>query len=120
MIKFDTDPSDYLTLSQAAKILPRKNGRRIHSSTLWRWARRGCRGTFLKYWRIGRTVVTTESALHQFFAELGKADTAQAEQQSVVRKRRPRRCSSARRQQAIQKANETLIKAGILQTQSSY
>ncbi|MHB9070210.1 MAG: DUF1580 domain-containing protein [Sedimentisphaerales bacterium] len=64
----------FLTLSQAAEIIPRANGRRFTSSTVWRWCRKGIRGVYLEHVCIGRAILTSEAALYKFFEELAKAE----------------------------------------------
>jgi hypothetical protein len=60
-----------LTLAQAAKRLPRlRNNRPVAVSTLWRWARSGCRGRILETLLVGRVRVTSPGALTRFFAAL--------------------------------------------------
>lgn len=108
---------DYLTLSEAAKRLPRMNGRRVNTSTLWRWCRRGVRGIHLEYRKIGRSIVVREVDMDRFFSELAKTDKALQTAPPVERKR-SRRTKSAARQQAIQEANDVLLRAGILKPQS--
>jgi hypothetical protein len=59
------------SLAQAAKRLPRlRNNRPVHVSTLWRWARSGCRGRTLETLLVGGTRVTSTRALRQFIAAL--------------------------------------------------
>jgi len=103
---------DYLTLSEAAKTLPRVNGRKVHTSTLWRWCRRGCKGVKLQYYRIGRTIMTTEVALQQFFTALAKVDAEQSDSHNFAP--RPKRRRSGNRQASIDRANDVLRNAGIL------
>ncbi|MEJ5260936.1 MAG: helix-turn-helix domain-containing protein [Anaerohalosphaeraceae bacterium] len=104
----------YLTLPEAAKRLPRTNGRRIHSSTLWRWCRKGCRGIKLDYTRVGRTIMVTEEGLNRFFSELAKADEPSGSPNFKSSRRRRRRPRSAQRQRAIQESEAILRKAKIL------
>ncbi len=101
-----------LTLSQAAKILPRNNGCYIHTSTLWRWTR-GLRGVYLQYVRIGRFIMVTEDGLHRFFTELAKLDYERARSSKFKRRRRCRNYDS-HRQRAIQESEAILRRAKIL------
>jgi hypothetical protein len=70
---------DQLTLSQAARRLPKLRGDHpVSPSTLWRWYRHGlraCDGTVvrLEVWRVGGQTFTSEDALRRFFARLGPA-----------------------------------------------
>lgn len=109
----------YLTLTDATKILPRKNGSRIHPSTLWRWCRLGCKGIRLQYVRVGRAVMVTESGLNQFFSSLAAVDftqKSQPEHRPTIRKRQQR---SQYRQTAIDEANAILVRAGIIKPSPS-
>src|SRR3990170_7891939 len=63
-----------LTLSQAACELPKLGGRKLHASSLWRWARKGVRGVKLDYARLGGRIVTSREALSRFGAKLAEAD----------------------------------------------
>jgi hypothetical protein len=101
-----------LTLSQAVKILPRNNGRHIHTSTLWRWTR-GLRGVYLQYVRVGRLIMVTEDGLYRFFADLMKQDLERARSSKLKRRRRCRNYDS-QRQRAIQESESILRRAKIL------
>ena len=104
---------DYLPLAEAAKRMPRgTNGRKVHVSTIWRWCRRGCRGIKLRYYRVGRTIMVTETTLQQFFSALAKVDAEQADSNNY--KPRPKRSRPGNRQASIDQANDVLRNAGIL------
>ena len=63
-----------LSLCEAARTLPTIDGRRPHTTTVWRWCRRGVRGVKLEYLRIGRRVCTSYEALGRFAQRLAAAD----------------------------------------------
>ena len=63
-----------ITLTEAAKILPKVNGKKPAVCTLWRWCRKGLRGVFLEYVRVGRKICTTREALLRFFSGLAELD----------------------------------------------
>jgi hypothetical protein len=66
---------EILTFSQAAKRLPHlQRDRPIHTSTLWRWAKRGLRGIKLETTKVGGPRVTSTEARLRFFAALANAD----------------------------------------------
>lgn len=113
----ETGQSDvpWMTLSQAAKGLPKVNGKRIHVSTLWRWCRKGQGGITLEYARMGRRVVVTPEALNRFFAALAQPDKEHCRSSVSLptrRKQRPR--TDAARQRALHEADAVLRKAKIL------
>ena len=105
---------ELLTLTQAAKCLPKVDGNKVAVSTLWRWCRKGLRGVFLQYIRVGRRICTTRSALLQFFADLAELDQRvppDTRSQPRVLKRRP--ITSRQRQRALAEADAILDEAGI-------
>jgi len=107
-------PFPYLTLSAAAKRLPRTNGRRIHTSTLWRWCRKGCKGVHLPYFRVGRSIMVTEDGLNRFFTELAKVDDTSGSSNFKSNRRKRRRPTNLKRQRAIQESEVILRRAKIL------
>ena len=63
-----------VSLTEATKVLPPRNGRRVAISTMWRWCRKGLRGVRLEYVRMGRNIATSREALNRFFNALAAAD----------------------------------------------
>ncbi|WP_390622211.1 DUF1580 domain-containing protein [Tautonia marina] len=62
-----------IALADVPGILPkRRGGRKVHTSTVWRWAMKGYRGTRLETLRVGGTLCTSREALERFF---GRIDT---------------------------------------------
>ena len=109
-----------LSLTEAAKVLPSLGGRRLHVSTLWRWARRGLRGVKLEYSRLGHRVVTSREALNRFAQRLAEADAAEdsspierqaARWQQPLITGKPR--SAKRRAEDVARARRELSEAGI-------
>ena len=109
-----------LTLSQAACELPRLGGRKLHASSLWRWARKGVRGVKLEYSRLGSRIVTSREALSRFAAKLAEADDAEdssplerqaAQCRTPVGAGKPR--SAKRRAEDIARARKELAEAGV-------
>lgn len=87
-----------LTLSDAAKSLPRRSGRRIHVSTLYRWSQRGCRGIRLETAQLGGSRITSMQALQRFCERLSDADPCVSAQISVTPARRRREIARAERE----------------------
>jgi hypothetical protein len=81
--------------------MPRPRGKRLHVSTIFRWAQRGVHGAVLETIRIGGTLYTSEEALLRFFERQTNPDNSET--------RRP----SKARQRAITAAERELEKAGI-------
>lgn len=105
---------DLMTLTQAARCLPKVDGRKVSVCTIWRWCRKGLRGVFLQYVRVGRRVCTTNAALLQFFtavAELDRQCQPDTPPEPRVLHRRP--ITSRRRQRTLAEADAILERAGI-------
>lgn len=114
----DTRPSgidilkeELLSLSEAARRVPKLNGRRVHASTIFRWCRRGLRGVRLAYVRIGRRMATSAEALNRFFNALARAD-GDAPRHGHRRKAAPPP-SPADRASAIEQAEASLDADGL-------
>lgn len=113
-MSINLEQEDLLSLTEAAKILPKINGRKPAVSTLWRWCYRGLRGVRLDYLRMGRKVVTSSQALRRFFADLVEADKKLENKSSIKIKRlRTRGISSKARLRALEQADAVLERAGI-------
>lgn len=61
-----------MTFSEAARTLPRIDGKRVHASTIWRWAQRGIRGIRLETRRVGGRFFTSREALERFTRALAE------------------------------------------------
>ena len=68
----DPFTEDVFPLSQTPKRL---RGRRVHSSTVFRWVKRGIRGHRLETIKIGGVICTSENALRRFFNSLSNEKT---------------------------------------------
>jgi len=103
-----------ITLTEAAKLLPRVNGKKPAVCTLWRWCRKGLRGQFLAYVRVGRRICTSRQAMLRFFTDLAEIDEQQSPAgfpKSTSLKRRP--ITSRERQRALAEADRNLEEVGI-------
>ena len=109
-----------LSLTEATKILPALGGRRLHPSSVWRWARKGVRGVRLEYARLGHRVVTTREALARFAARLAEADTvaadeaAQLERLAACQVVTPKSRTQKQRERDIETARRECAAAGII------
>lgn len=109
MIDIVTD--SVISLAEAAKLIPRIDGKRPHTSTLWRWCRRGIGGVCLEHIRIGHRVCTTTSALNQFVQQLAQVDRVPRHQTQL--RTHPLRRTQKQRESDILRARQELQKAGI-------
>jgi hypothetical protein len=70
----DVTKERIITLGEAAAMLPaRRGGRKVHVSTLFRWAQKGCRGVRLEVVRIGSALHTSREAMARFCHRLTEA-----------------------------------------------
>ena len=98
----DDSELEYLTLAQAAKLIPgTRPGKRIAIDTIWRWCRKGVRGGVrLKSTIIGGRRFTTRKWLMEFSEALGET------QDETVSKLTVR--TTTQRNLASEKASEEL------------
>jgi hypothetical protein len=69
-----------LSLPDAAEFLGKLTGQKPHSSTLWRWCLKGCKGVRLESILIGGKRFVTAASLDRFVENLTTARDGQAEQ----------------------------------------
>lgn len=66
-------------LSEAVHDVPsRRQGKKAHPSTLYRWATSGLRGIRLETLKVGGTLCTSQGALQRFFEALSGECSADA------------------------------------------
>ena len=84
----DLQAETVLTLADAARYVPRRRrGRKVHVSTLYRWAQRGIRGIKLETLRLGGGLVTSVEALQRFAERLTSVDGAPVTRSEPQRRR---------------------------------
>ena len=106
----DLQNEELLSLTDATRALPPIDGRRPHTSTLWRWCRRGIRGVHLEHVRLGHRVCTTREALERFVQRLAEVDLL--DRAAPVAPTKTTR-SDAQRQRDVERADHELSRAGI-------
>lgn len=57
---------ELIALTDVPKRLPRRRGKKVHYSTVYRWATKGSRGKKLESRLIGGVRYTTQAALQDF------------------------------------------------------
>ena len=78
---------DLLTLAHAARLFPpRRRESRLATSTLWRWATRGLRGTRLDVVKVGGVTYTTAAAIREFIERTNSAANSQQSPSSPSRR----------------------------------
>ena len=61
-----------VSLAEAPKHIPRRKGKKVHSSTPYRWTTNGVRGVVLESIQCGGTRYTSLEALDRFFQRLSQ------------------------------------------------
>ena len=109
----DLQRETVVTLPEACRKLPTIDGRKMHVSTLWRWARKGVRGIHLEHIYLGRRLCTSEEALTRFVNALAETDAtlggSSSQDSPVLGTRTPQN----HRARAIAEAEASLEQAGI-------
>ncbi len=57
-----------ITLSEVPKYLPKRAGKKVHYSTVYRWVTKGSRGKVLDSVMVGGIRYTTIEAVHRFLS----------------------------------------------------
>ncbi|QDS99245.1 DUF1580 domain-containing protein [Adhaeretor mobilis] len=60
-------PNKHVALTDVPALLPKRRGKKVHHSTVYRWATKGVRGRVLESVKVGNVRFTTVSALNRFF-----------------------------------------------------
>ena len=101
----DHHREELVPLPKVPKLLPRRpNGKRLHISTVYRWAQRGVRdGIRLETLRIGGTTYTSRQALQRFAEALSSSDgdTATMDHDPPTVHHRPPGTAARRRSSAV-------------------
>lgn len=109
----DLQSETVVSLTQATKALPPIDGRRIHVSTLWRWARKGVRGVRLEHIRLGHRVCTSLEALNRFAQSLADAQEVSPSLPQAPLRSGPKSRSAAQRDRDIAAAEAELEVGGV-------
>lgn len=65
--QLDLQTESPVQLSDVPKLLPKRNGKKVHYSTVYRWVTKGTRGRILESMLVGGVRYTTIAALNRFF-----------------------------------------------------
>ena len=99
------DEREYLTLNQAAKLIPGRCGDRISLKSLHRWCRKGLRnGALLRSERVGGSRCTTRPWLEEFFEALTRDSEPEGHPRPVPRTSSGRRASWERAVEELEAA----------------
>jgi len=60
-----------ISFRDVPSLLPRRpNGKKLHLSVIYRWAKKGIKGTTLEFTKVGGTMYTSTRALQKFSEQL--------------------------------------------------
>lgn len=99
----DVQSEEVVSIREATGHVPKRNGKKVAVSTVWRWAMRGVRGIRLETIVIGGTRRTSLEALQRFFENVTAAADGTA----------PRARTSRQREAQMRAAERELESAGI-------
>jgi hypothetical protein len=109
-----------VSFAQGIEYIKIRTGRKLHTSAIWRWARKGVRGVKLECIRVGGEFMTSIEAIGRFTAALANVEPAvRAGRSDALQpsKKTPVAASSSSRPlhrvRAIEKAEQVLRDAGI-------
>jgi len=114
-MEINSSNQTWITLTEASKLLPVVNNKRINTSTLWRWCKKGFRGVYLDYAHMGKIIITSPESLSRFFKDIAEQERHSAQtlpSGRTCRKKRPR--SDVQRQRELEQANAILRRAKII------
>lgn len=108
----DPCQENLIALRDLPEKLPKRHGKRIHISTVYRWAQRGLRGGIrLETVKVGGGRYTSQEAVHRFVEAVTRHDGgAAAEDEPEVKRRMESRSSHRRltREQARREVHRIL------------
>jgi len=64
----DFDKERPLTLAEVPRYVPKRGGKKVHYSTVYRWTTKGARGRILESVMVGGIRYTTIEAVRRFLA----------------------------------------------------
>ena len=67
------DDNALLTPAEACRSFPRPNGKPLHLSCIYRWAKKGVAGHRLRVVQVGGSIRTTHRWLREFGAQVARA-----------------------------------------------
>lgn len=72
-----SESPEYIPIADVPQFISlKRNGKRLHKSTVWRWVTKGVRGNRLQTWYVGGIRCTTRAALDEFIVQPARdADT---------------------------------------------
>ena len=81
----DLQSEQLIAISEVPRYLPKRNGKRTHYQTVFRWVTKGSGGRFLESVRVGKRRFTSLEALHRFVEHCHPQSSRLARQESIER-----------------------------------
>lgn len=91
---------DLIPLKDLPKKLPKRNGKRISTVTIWRWRTRGLAGVHLECQYIGGVPYSSVESVQKFFDAVSAAKNAQLQSGVTPRESKPTRLNKAAHRKA--------------------
>ncbi|MDY0169429.1 MAG: DUF1580 domain-containing protein [Thermoguttaceae bacterium] len=106
----DIETEQVKTLTEAANLIPRRRqGKRCHRATIFRWTRDGLKGVKLESIPIGGTRCTSVEAIKRFFARLAELDSGDSAAAVPAATKSPK--PTAARKKSVEAARRRLARA---------
>lgn len=102
-----------ISLAEAADLLPRRGGRKVSTTSLWRWCDRGIQGIQLEHTRVGGGIFTSKGSLEKFLAAVTAHGPIRRRGRRVPSAPTTRRRNSRQRAADHARAKKRLENAGI-------
>ncbi|PCJ55916.1 MAG: hypothetical protein COA73_13220 [Candidatus Hydrogenedentota bacterium] len=99
----------YMTLAETCRYLPQIYGKTLSPSTIWRWCRKGVRGVYLEYIRLGNSILVSPDAIQRFTENLASKDASNPPPTPVIKT-----STQKHRQADIDHARKTLNRERLL------
>jgi transposase len=77
VVMIDINAEQLVPLREVPQFLPRRAGRKVHISTVYRWTQRGVRGIQLESVRVGGSTYTSREAMQRFAERLSQPGQVQ-------------------------------------------
>jgi len=105
---------DLVGLAEAAAILPKTSGKKVSTSSLWRWITEGREGVRLEALRIGGRYYTSRESLHRFGAALTAKAVEAVSNRPAISATRQTHIKPSTQAKRLARANAVLDAAGIV------
>ena len=84
----DITSEEVILLREASELLPKRQGKKVHVATLYRWAKDGIRGVKLESLKVGGQACTSVEAVTRFVENTNNVPRGALQSKAICEKRR--------------------------------